>query len=159
MSERHNVHATGLVLGSTGIMLRGPSGSGKSLLTLSLLDTWEARGRRARLVADDRLDLVAAGGTLIMHAPSAIAGLIELRGRGIVKRPYVGKARVHLVVDFVPRLERMVEEEDLETELFGLVLPRCPVPKLGATELGHQLLLVMEALRGIPGSRGREKTT
>lgn len=159
MSERHNVHATGLVLGNAGLVLRGPSGSGKSLLTLTLLDAWEARGKRARLVADDRLDLAVEGGALIMHAPSAIAGLIELRGRGIVKRPYVGKARVHLVVDFVPKLERMVEEGDLETELFGFALPRCPVPKLGAAELGHQLLLVTEALRGIPGSRGREKTT
>lgn len=159
MTERHNVHATGLVLGSTGIMLRGPSGSGKSLLTLSLIETWETRGLRARLVADDRLDLVAGRGVLTMHAPPTIAGLIELRGRGIVSRPHVDRARVHLVVDFVPKLDRMVEEEDLSTEVFGVSLPRCPVPKFGVAELGHQQLLVIEALRGISTSRKREKAT
>jgi serine kinase of HPr protein (carbohydrate metabolism regulator) len=159
VSERQNVHATGLVLGSTGVMLRGPSGSGKSLLTLSLIEAWETRGLRARLVADDRLDLVAERGMLAMHAPPTIAGLIELRGRGIVRRPHVDKARVHLVVDLVPKLERMVEEEDLSTEVFGVPLPRCPVPKVGVAELGHQQLLVIEALRGISTSRKREKTT
>lgn len=159
MSERQNVHATGLVLGSTGIMLRGPSGSGKSLLTLSLIDTWEARGKRARLVADDRLDIAAERGAVTMHAPPTIAGLIELRGRGIVSRPHVGKARVHLVVDFVPTLERMIEEEELTTELLGITLPRCPVPRFGVAELGHQQLLVAEALRTLSPARTKEKTT
>ncbi len=83
---RLNVHATGLALDGLGIILRGPSGAGKSLLALELLDRWEHRGWNALLVADDRLDLEAGPGGLTMHAPPAIAGLIELRGRGIVKR-------------------------------------------------------------------------
>ena len=160
MSERHNVHATGLVLGSTGLLLRGPSGSGKSLLTLSLIDAWEARGKRAVLVSDDRIDLERTGKGLVMHAPPAIAGLVELRGRGIVSRPYRSRAALHLVVDFVPALERMVEEEDLTTELLGVSLPRCPVPRYGAAELGHQQLLVLEALRELaPTARARQKIT
>jgi serine kinase of HPr protein (carbohydrate metabolism regulator) len=161
VSERTNVHATGLVLGRTGLIMRGPSGSGKSLLALMLLEAWRGRGEPSRLVADDRVDLEVARSGLIMHAPAAIAGLIELRGRGIVKRPHLAKAAVHLVVDFVTRLERMVAEEDLVTELLGVSLPRCPVPKAGVIELGHQLLLVAEAVEAVwaapPASR--QKTT
>lgn len=161
MSGRENVHATGIVLEGHGIMLRGPSGAGKSLLALCLIDHWEARGLAAKLVADDRLDLEAAGPGLVMHAPPRIAGLAELRGRGIVSRDHVADAPVHLVVDLVDRVERMVEEDELVTEVMGVALPRCPVPKAGVAELGHQILLVSEALRSLPGKTPapRQKTT
>jgi HPr kinase/phosphorylase len=160
MSARHNVHATGLVLGKTGVMLRGPSGAGKSLLALELIDEWEARDLRARLVADDRLDIVVEHGGLVMHAPGAIAGLIELRGRGIVERAYVPSAPVSLVVDLVETLERMVEEDALVTTLFGVSLPRCPVPRAGVIDSRHQVLLIREALRGFGAisARPRQKT-
>lgn len=161
MTERQNVHATGIILGGKGVLLRGPSGSGKSLLALALLEVWEGRGMRARLVSDDRVDLARDRTRLVMHAPPAIAGLIELRGRGIVRRPHLSKGRLDLVVDFVPRLERMVEEEELTAELLGVSLPRCPVPKFGVAELGHQLLLVGEALRAVPARTiaTRQKST
>jgi serine kinase of HPr protein (carbohydrate metabolism regulator) len=160
VSARENVHATGIVLGKSGIIFRGPSGAGKSLLALYLIEQWESRGLGAKLVADDRLDLEAEKSGLVMHAPAQIAGLAELRGRGIVKRPHVEKAAVHLVVDLVDRMERMVEEDELVTEVLGVALPRCPVPKVGVTELGHQMLLVQEALRALPaGKAPRQKTT
>ena len=57
MNERQNIHATGLVLDGVGLILRGPSGSGKSILALTLLDAWETRGLTARLVSDDRIDI------------------------------------------------------------------------------------------------------
>jgi HPr kinase/phosphorylase len=161
VSARENVHATGIVLGGAGVMLRGPSGAGKSLLALSLIDQWEARGLAARLVADDRLDLEASKNGLVMHAPPRIAGLAELRGRGIVRRDHVERAPVHLVVDLVDRLERMVEEDDLVTQLMGVTVSRAPVPKAGVVEIGHQILLVGEALRALPAKAGvpRQKTT
>ncbi len=142
-----NVHGTGLVLGKTGILLRGPSGAGKSVLSMALLDRWEGRGLDAFLVADDRVDIRNFGESLTMLAPPRLAGLIELRGRGIVSRPHVESARLHLVIDLVPDLIRQVEEEDLQTELFGHVLPRAPVPYAGVVSLGHQELLVVEAVR------------
>ena len=92
MSDTHNVHATGLVLDGVGLILRGPSGAGKSLLALELLDEWETRGKSAKLVSDDRVDIVADGKTLTLKAPKAIEGLAELRGRGIVSRPFVAEA-------------------------------------------------------------------
>ena len=78
---------------------------------------------------------------------SSDLGLIELRGRGIVSRPHRESAKLHLVIDLVPELIRLVEEEELQTELFGHVLPRAPVPRAGVVSLGHQELLVVEAVR------------
>lgn len=144
-----NIHATGLVLGGTGLILRGPSGSGKSLLALELLDEWEARGLGASLVSDDRIDIEVTAAGLVMHAPRSIEGLIELRGRGIVSRPFVRQAPLHLVVDLVEAMERMVEEEALQTQLHGVTLPRCPLPRAGKIDSRHQMLLVREALRAL----------
>lgn len=151
---RTNIHATGLVLGTTGIVFRGPSGSGKSILALQLIDEWEARGLDARLVSDDRIDIEAGKADLVMHAPKTIEGLVELRGRGIVSRPFVSRAPVHLVVDMVPTLERMVEEDALVTVLAGVTLPRCPVPQAGVVDSRHQVLLVREALRALEAEAG-----
>lgn len=149
MSKKHNVHATGLVLDKIGLILRGPSGSGKSLLALSLLDEWEIRGRPARLVSDDRVDIAVVGDGLVMYPPKIIEGLIELRGRGLVSRPFAASSPVHLVIDFVDTLERMLEEDALSTELLGVRLARCPLPKDGVVDSRHQLLLVREAIRSL----------
>jgi len=154
-----NIHATGLVLGKTGLILRGPSGAGKSLLALELIDEWEARGLAAKLVSDDRIDIEATPKGLVMHAPKAIEGLIELRGRGIVARPFANEAPLHLVVDLVDGLERMVEEDALTTTLEGFSIARCPVPRAGKVDSRHQLLLIREALRALsPNAAGRKKT-
>ncbi len=157
MSGRVNIHATGLVLGHHGLIIRGPSGAGKSLLALELLAQFEARGHKALLVSDDRVEIAARGKGLVIHAPTSIAGLIELRGRGIVTRPHVASAPLHLVIDLVETLERMLEEEALSTELEGMRLARAPVPRRGVVDPAHQLLLVMEALRQLPATLPRQK--
>jgi serine kinase of HPr protein (carbohydrate metabolism regulator) len=157
--SRANVHATGLVLGKTGLILRGVSGAGKSLLALELIDEWEARGLPAKLVSDDRIEIEAGPTGLVMHAPKTIEGLIELRGRGIVERPFVRKAALHLVVDLVDGVERMVEEDQLVTSLEGVSIARCPVPRAGKVDSRHQLLLIREALRALsPAIPARKKT-
>lgn len=156
---RTNIHATGLVLDKTGLILRGVSGAGKSLLALELIDEWEARGLSAKLVSDDRIEVEATPKGLVMHAPKAIEGLIELRGRGIVSRPFVAKAPLHLVVDLVDAYERMIEEDELVAELEGVALARCPVPKAGKVDSRHQVLLIREALRALsPPARAGKKT-
>lgn len=144
-----NVHGTGVVLDGIGVLLRGPSGAGKSLLALELLDRQALRGAPALLVADDRIDLELSRGAVVMHAPRAIAGLVELRGRGIVRRAFTERAPLQLVVDLVGELIRMVEEAELTTDLLGVALPRCPVPRRGVVDSAHQLLLVEEALAGL----------
>ena len=81
------IHGTALVLGQAGVLLRGRSGAGKSLLALALLERWALKGLAAGLVSDDRVILELVDGAIVMAAPPSIAGLIELRGRGIISRP------------------------------------------------------------------------
>lgn len=71
------------------MLLLGPSGSGKSDLLLRLI------GRGFALVADDRVDLEDG----VASAPVALAGLLEVRGLGLVQLPYVERAVVALAVE------------------------------------------------------------
>lgn len=149
MSKPKNVHGTGLLLGSSGVLLRGPSGAGKSVLALSLLDRWDGRGLPAFLVSDDRVDLALTGRQLSMQAPPNLAGLIELRGRGIISRPHKNLVTLDLVIDLVPDMVRMLEEDAMVTELSGVTLARAPVPYGNVISLGHQVLLVVEAIAAL----------
>lgn len=146
---RENIHATAILLAGKGVLIRGPSGSGKSLLALYLLDIFASRGRDAVLVSDDRVELESDGETILLHTPATIAGLIELRGHGIVSRPYQSGKRLDLVVDLVPALERMPEDNDFRTTLSGVEIARCPVPQAGVIGIEHQRLLIEEALGAI----------
>ncbi|MCC0030211.1 MAG: HPr kinase/phosphorylase [Brucellaceae bacterium] len=94
-----NIHATALVCGDTGLLLRGPSGSGKSALALRLIGHMRRAGQFAALVADDRVLLRADGGRLVASAPEPIRGLAELRGYGIVSVPTVSQAVIDIVAD------------------------------------------------------------
>jgi len=147
MASTQNIHGAGLMIDGTGLLLRGNSGSGKSVLALDLLDWATGKGLDAFLVADDRLEVTERDGGLLMQAPHAIAGKIELRGRGIVERPHIAVAPVHLVIDLVDRLERLVEEDQLVTSLMGVEVTRSPVPRRDVIDPIHQRLLVVEALR------------
>lgn len=149
MNQAFNVHGTAIVLGETGVLLRGPSGSGKSVLALCLLGRWEMRGLPAFLVADDRVEITPVNGHLLMHTPKTIAGLIELRGRGVVQRPYRDGVQLGLIVDLVPELIRMPEAEALQTELAGVTLARTPVPDSRTIGVEHQMLLVAAAINAL----------
>ena len=143
------IHGTALVLGQTGVLLRGASGAGKSLLALALLDRWALKGLAAGLVSDDRVALGLMDGAIVMSAPVPLAGLIELRGRGIIARSYHGSARLDLVIDLVDELVRMPEDWAFTTEILGLPLAAAPVPSGRIVGLEHQLLLVGAAIAAL----------
>lgn len=111
------VHASCIEIAGAGILLRGPSGSGKSDLALRLIDGG------ARLVGDDRIDLTSQNGALIARAPATIAGKIEVRGLGILSLTAVGRSRVRMAVDLVPpgEVERLPEPR--RCSYLGIALP------------------------------------
>jgi serine kinase of HPr protein (carbohydrate metabolism regulator) len=95
MVAAHLVHATTVAIDGRGVMLRGPSGAGKSDLALRLIDAG------ARLVADDQSELRRDGDRILVRAPRALHGLIEVRGIGIVRMPPLDDAMLWLIADLV----------------------------------------------------------
>ena len=111
------IHATTIDIDGSGVLLSGPSGSGKSDLALRLIDGG------ARLVADDRTDLALADGRLVASAPREIAGRMEVRGLGVLEKDAVPQTVLTLVVELVDRenVERVPKEAT--TTLLGVDVP------------------------------------
>ena len=112
--------------GWRGVLLRGPSGVGKSDLALRMIaDGWW-------LVADDRVLVWTDGGRVYGRAPAALAGLLELRGQGVTPQDrWRAWSEIHLCIDC------LASGEDLE---------RVPGPTV-ATVLGAPLPLARVAAR------------
>jgi len=119
------VHATCVALKEgrswRALLLRGLSGAGKSDVALRLL---EAGGR---LIADDQTHLAKVGRALIATPPQSLAGLIEVRGIGIVKLgrgQLLARAPLALLVDLVrpDQVERM--PGPTHEKVLGVDLPR-----------------------------------
>jgi HPr kinase/phosphorylase len=112
-----NIHGTCVKLASgAGVLIVGASGSGKSDLALRLIDGG------AILVADDRTDLHAQNGVLIATPPPTLAGLIELRGVGIVTMPYERSAAVTLAIELVPRADVVRLPEPAQFTQLGITI-------------------------------------
>lgn len=97
--EAVNIHATAVVLDGGAVLVTGRAGAGKTSLALALIERWRSEGRFARLLSDDQVFVAPLACRLEAFAPATIAGLVEIRGVGIVKMPYVAQAVVDLVVD------------------------------------------------------------
>ena len=114
-----NIHASCVSIGGRGVLLLGPSGSGKSDLALRLVD------EGAKLVTDDACELFVRARKLYARPPHAIAGLLEMRGIGIIALPHANSAAVALAV----RL--------------GTPRTRLPEPAFYSSPLGPQVPLIM----------------
>src|SRR5437764_14856355 len=77
------IHASCVARGEAGVLLLGPPRSGKSDLVLRLLQCGFT------LVADDQVQIENGVG----RAPFGLAGMLEVRGLGIVSLPYAEQAR------------------------------------------------------------------
>jgi HPr kinase/phosphorylase len=126
MTEAASVHASAVLTGAHAVLIRGPSGSGKSGLALALIDA--ARSRLlpfARLVGDDRIHLEAHHGRLLVRPHASLAGLIEVRGLGIRRLSHEPVAAVGWVVDLNDdAAERMPAPAAQHTDISGIRLPR-----------------------------------
>jgi serine kinase of HPr protein (carbohydrate metabolism regulator) len=111
------VHATAVAVDGGAILLRGPSGAGKSDLGLRLIDAG------ARLVADDQVELQRVDRQILARAPRTLAGLVEIRGLGIVRVAAVDTAPLVLIADLIlaGEIERLPEPR-VETVL-GVAVP------------------------------------
>ena len=125
-----------------GVLLRGPSGAGKSDLALRLVEGG------ARLIADDQTHLARRGRAVIATAPPSLAGLIEVRGVGIVRltpAQRLAHAPLALLVDLVAaeQIERL--PEPVTESVLGVALP---VVALAAFEASAPAKLRLALRRG-----------
>jgi serine kinase of HPr protein (carbohydrate metabolism regulator) len=118
------IYGTCVALGPNAAILEGPSGSGKSDLALRFIYGTPSELAPA-LVSDDQVHVALRDGRLIANPPMQIAGLIEVRGVGLVSLPFRGDAELRLLVRLVQASEmpRMPPSPPLVRTLFGVDLP------------------------------------
>jgi HPr kinase/phosphorylase len=139
MSASILLHATAVAIDGRAVLLRGPSGSGKSDLGLRLIDAG------ARLVADDQSELSRRGDVLMVRAPATIAGLFEVRGLGVLRLDALGEAPVGLIAELVPadRIERMPPRRT--RAILGIAVPLIEIAPFEASAAA-KLRLALRAL-------------
>jgi HPr kinase/phosphorylase len=125
------VHASAAARNGAGVLILGAPGAGKSDLLLRLIHGG------FDLVADDQVQ-IAAG---VASAPAILAGLIEVRGLGLLRLPHVS-ARLVLVVElgFGERLPEARRYDDLD-------LPMISVDG-GAASAPHRIAMALDCLSG-----------
>jgi HPr kinase/phosphorylase len=128
-SGNATVHASAVRVNNRAVLIRGPSGSGKSRLAFDLIVAGRAgQIPRAVLIGDDRVHLQATKGQLLVRPAAELAGLIEIHGLGIRRCDFAERAIVGLVVDLsAGDAERLPAPEALRADISGVVVPRIPV--------------------------------
>ena len=141
------IHASAVLVGPKAVLIRGPSGSGKSRLAWELLvAVTQGLLPFARLVADDRAYLENHSGRLVVRPAKPLAGMIEVRGVGIRKVEIEPLAVVGLVVDLdAADAARHPEKAAATAVIDGIALPR-----LGVAAGTAGLPLVLAAMRTAP---------
>lgn len=128
-------HATVVEIDHRGVLVRGHSGSGKTLLALELLSRCRAADIASALVADDYVYLSRgeASNSLRAAVPEGIEGRVELRGFGIAalaETRWKPQTDLALVVSLVPpaKAERVADPE--RRAIFeGVALPELVCPE------------------------------
>jgi serine kinase of HPr protein (carbohydrate metabolism regulator) len=129
MAAESTIHASAVLAGSKAVLIRGPSGSGKSLLAWNLINA-ASQGLLpfTRLVGDDRLQVTAQSGRLLVRPAQALTALIEIHGLGIRRLPFESVAVVGWVVDLAAADgERLPAAKAATTSIEGVAVPRLAV--------------------------------
>ena len=125
-----NLHASAVQLAGQGVIIFGPSGSGKSSLALELLRQVLRDGEEALLVSDDRVDVSKRQDHLAASPPAPLAGLIEVRGSGIHPISHTPSARLHLAVELVEEsLAQRTAPAGPRAIALGIALPCLVLPR------------------------------
>jgi HPr kinase/phosphorylase len=141
------VHATALAIGAAGVLLRGPSGSGKSDLALRLIDGG------ALLIADDQVVLRRDGVQVIAGfpdaAPAGLRGRLEIRGLGLMAVAPAAAAPLALVIDLQPGQKPERLPPPASAEILGVALPLLRLDPFVASAAAQVRLAVGTLRQGI----------
>lgn len=112
------LQASAVAIDGRALLIEGPPGSGKSTLALALID------RGAGLIGDDAVTLTASDGVLIASPPPNIAGLVEVRGVGLLRLPLAPPCPAALILTLGgPAAARLPETPLPRREIAGVALP------------------------------------
>jgi HPr kinase/phosphorylase len=153
---RMSLHATAVVNGESGVLILGPSGSGKSALARALMARATSAGAFAALIGDDRIFIRKAGGRLVASGASNMAGIIERRMAGLIAVPHEPATIVRLAVELCERgrqWPRMPDDPDSLT-LGEVRLPRLALDS--ALSVCDRALAVEERLTAL-AAENRER--
>ena len=111
MTQHVFLHASAVYWQGCGILMTGPSGTGKSDLALRLL--YE---KQAQLVTDDGCELFIEKEQPFMRAAGTLAGYLEVRGMGVIQVPpsaQISSCALTFVLDLKPyeQISRLPESE------------------------------------------------
>ena len=129
MAEQALLHGSCLAVGDMGVLLLGEPGSGKSDLTLRMIDQpgtgLSGNMKSVFLVADDQVVVRFGEGRLWASAPAILAGRMEIRGLGLVTLAHRAEVPLVLAVRLtaVESIERLPELEKSYFEVLGKRLP------------------------------------
>jgi HPr kinase/phosphorylase len=138
---RGQIHASCVARGDAGVLLLGPPGSGKSDLVLRLLD------HGFSLVADDRVEIDRG----VARPAAGLAGLLEIRGLGIVRIAHTGEVRLALAVELAALVQRLPAPN--KDQRFGVPLIRLdPAAASAAARVALALDCALGRVRQIAGA-------
>jgi serine kinase of HPr protein (carbohydrate metabolism regulator) len=120
------LHCSTVASNGRAVLITGPSGSGKSDLSLRLLD------RGFTLVSDDQTTVKKDGDRLLASAPPTIAGKLEVRGIGIVEMERVDNVPVALIVELTGQIQRL-PDDSRERPILGVKVPLVSIDAMTAS--------------------------
>ena len=120
------IHASCVAIDGRSVLITGPSGSGKSDLTLRLLD------RGFALVSDDQTLVKKTATRLTASAPPTIRGKLEIRGIGIVEMDHVDDQPVALVVELTSDIQR-IPDDSRDRPIMGVAVPLISIDAMSAS--------------------------
>ena len=158
MSDATLVHGTAVSVDGRAVVIRGPSGSGKSDLALRTLAVGGPLVAAAApvLVADDQVIVERSGSNLMIRAPDNLRGMLEVRGIGIVRLPSAATAELALFADIVSpaEVERLPDPDGRE-RLHGIDVP---IVRIAAFEASAPIKLLLALATTCPAPTGQERT-
>ena len=122
LAPRTSVHGCLLDVFGVGILLIGESGIGKSEVSLDLIK------KGHRIIADDSVNIASVRGTLVGSCPEQIAGMMEVRGIGIIDvarmfgiNALAKKTNISLAISLIKH------EKGQKVERLGMMTERCEI--------------------------------
>ena len=147
-----SIHATLVEIYSTGVLILGESGIGKSETTLELIK------KGHKLVSDDRVNISYIKNELYGEAPELLNGVMEVRGVGIidVKKLFginslVKKIKVSYAINLVPfNPEKSFDRlgNDMQYyQVLGMNIPMINLPVNGARSVAEIIEVAISNLK------------